>query len=91
MALKMEGDTEEDEAVAHIAKVGFKQHPTISKGKGKGKQKQHDQGSRCKRKNQQSDRENLIRKHHWLPADQLLGWATLPVLKREGIDLSHNV
>ena len=40
MALEMEGDTEEDEAIAHIAEVGFKQRPTIGKGKGKGKQKQ---------------------------------------------------
>jgi hypothetical protein len=68
MALEIEGDTEEDEAVAHVVEVGFKQRPTIGKGKGKGKQKQHDQG---KHKNQQSDRENLIRKCRWLPADEL--------------------
>ena len=54
MALEIEGDTEEDEAVAHVAEVGFKQRPPIGKGKGKGKQKQRDQGRRRKRKNQQS-------------------------------------
>lgn len=45
--------------------ISFKQHPIIGKGKGKGnlKQKQRDQG---KRKNQQSDRANLLRKRRWL-------------------------
>ena len=82
MALEIEGDTEEDEAVAHVAEVGFKQRPTIGKGKGKGKQKQRDQGGRRKRKNQQSDRENLIRKRRWLPADQFLSSIVFSTLRR---------
>ncbi len=57
MALKLtgEGDTEEDEALAHVDKVKLKQCPVIGRGKGKGK-KQRDQ-DQCDM-GQQSERES---------------------------------
>ncbi len=57
MALKLtgEGDTEEDEALAHVDKVKLKQRPVIGRGKGKGK-KQRDQDQRDM--GQQSKRES---------------------------------
>jgi len=58
MALELtrEGDTEEDEDVAHLVKVNLKQRAKISKGKGK----LRDQGKR----DQQSDREPRLLNHH---------------------------
>ena len=81
VVIKIEGDTEEDEVVAHVAEVNCKQHPTFGKGKGKGKgkQKQHDQG-KCK--NQQSDHANLLRKCCWLPADQFLSSVVFSTLQQ---------
>ena len=60
MALNLmgEGDTEEDEGLAHVDKVKLKQRPVIGKGKGKAK-KQRDQDQRDI--GQQSDRENCLR------------------------------
>lgn len=66
-----DGDTEEDEAVASVVEVSFKQRPTIGKGKGKGKQrptigkskgkgKQRDQGKRALGPDQQGHREYCL-------------------------------
>jgi hypothetical protein len=60
MALELtgEGDTEEDEALAHVVDVKLKQRTMIGKGKGK---KQRDEDQRDMVTGQQSDRESCLR------------------------------
>ena len=60
MALELmgEGDTEEDETLAHVVDVNLKRRTVIGKGKGK---KQCDQDQHEHDMGQQSNRENCLR------------------------------